>query len=142
MKLSDLTFDEAKLRGIWWDYASGQPCAGGKPIDGRFCLLIKPHDDAFRAAMRDAIAPYVMAARKGNEPDGWADAHAGVWAQHVLLDWAGLEESQGVLIPYSLHMATRFMREDKFRTIKQFVERSADSEWAYLQEAEEQAKGN
>lgn len=138
MKLTDLTIDTTKARGVWWSYDTRTPCPGNQPVSGAFCVLIKPIDDAFRAAMRDALAPYQIEARRGKalSPDV-TRAQAVVWADHVVLSWSGLDD-----VPHSRERAIEFMIEDRFRLIREFFQQAANAEWGYLVEAEEDAKGN
>lgn len=139
MKLSDLTIDTDRAEsGVWWNYATRQPCVGNKPHATDFCVLVRAIGDKFQNAMRDAMAPFVMASRRGKvEADGARASIAKVWASEVLMDWANLDG-----IPHSHDCAVEFMREDRFRLIREFVEQAARAEWAYLADAEEDAKGN
>lgn len=139
MRLADLTIDVARSdAGVWWNYQTRQPCAGNKPTDGAFCVRVRPLADQFHNAMRDAMAPFVLAMRRGKADEGEAKtAIARVWASEVLIDWAGLDD-----VLFSQAKAVEFMADDRFRLIREFVEQAARAEWAYLADAEKEAQGN
>ncbi|MBK8100563.1 MAG: hypothetical protein IPK26_26015 [Planctomycetes bacterium] len=139
MRLADLTIDTTRAdSGVWWSYETRQPCIGNVPHQDQFCVQARALGDAFHSAMREAIAPYAMAARRGKiDDDGFRRAVAKVWADHVVVSWANLDG-----IPFSPAKAVEFMAEPRYRLIREFVEQIAKAEWAYLADAEKEAQGN
>lgn len=143
MKLSDLTIDTDRAKsGVWWSYATWHPCVGNVPHPDQFCVQARALGDEFKNAHRDALSRFDPVALRGKQVDedfrrDFAVTIAKVWADHVVVSWANLDG-----VPFSHGKAVEFMAEPRYRLIREFVEHIAKSQWAYLVEAEEDAKGN
>ncbi len=143
MKLSDLTIDTDRAEsGVWWSYATWQPCVGNVPHPDQFCVQARARGDAFKNALRDALSRFSPSALRGKQVDEGlrkdiATTIAKVWADHIVVAWANLDG-----VPFSHGKAVEFMAEPRYRLIREFVEHIADANWAYLADAEEDAKGN
>lgn len=144
MRLSDFELDEAKLQGVWWDFATASTCKGNVPTDGG-CFLIAPliGNDGFHACMDGLLTKHSATLRDKDVPEPvkrelrralWAEATA----KHVLRGWVGWED----LAEFSEAKAVELLTSRKWLAVSEFVARACGEQRAAMQREEEDAKGN
>jgi hypothetical protein len=63
-------------------------------------------------------------------------------ARHVLLGWDGVDDADGKPIPYSPEKALEFLRDERCRDLRRFLEEAASDAAAYHASARKDAEGN
>ena len=151
MRFEDHALDTAKLKGIWWSYATRQPCEGNQPHASEGCFLIVPHiGSGFDVALQEEQLPYLEMLRKSGDSeehaklveDMLAKTRARAVARTILRGWANWEMPEGTPLVWSEDQAAKILSDRRWLAIAQFVEQCSLNTAAAQAREEEQAKGN
>ena len=138
MKLTDLTLDlESVDNGAWID---DLPDLEGVSFRVRGSEY-QPYTRALRAAMAVRGRKELARARAG-DTSGYDATTRKLAAEHLLLDWKGIESDDGKPIPFTAALALEVMTERQYRPLQRGVLEAIDRVDNGLAEHREDAEGN
>lgn len=119
------------VEGVWHEV--------GKGVRVKVARLSNPK----AVAMRDRLLkPYAKLSRKGKLPDDVIeDVARKVMAEHVLVDWEGIE-LDGEPLPYSKENVIKVLADESLADFYDFVAELANDADSYREELDEAAAGN
>lgn len=120
MKLSELKRDVSAIeQGAWIGKKYGTPV----PNMGDLCIKTRGQNNADWRALESKLIAAIPMQRKlqGLSPDDRDKVTAECLLNAGLQDWDGIEDDNGVSVPYSKDQATLFLTDDAYRDVRDAV---------------------
>lgn len=118
MKLSKLKSDIKKENhGVWIDYNA----------DIKF-KIARIGSTEYNKVMEELTLPHKKALRRGALPDTkFAEIMSTALATGCILDWSGIEDDDGKLIPFSVDKAVEWMNDASLKDLRDFIAKEASN---------------
>lgn len=137
MKITDLKLNLEQVdNGIW---VSDIP-----ELEGVSFLVRGTESQAYQRAMRKALQGVGRKARMAaiNDPTKYEDLTNRLIAEHLLLDWKGVDDDDGKAIPFDRALATTLMTSREYTPFRRAVLYAVERVDTNTAETKEEILGN